>query len=96
MNKKLALLAERRQQLILQAAEQRAELAQNFAPLHSSIALAETGLAAFSYIKKHPVLMLGGTTLIALLRPTRLGKWLQRGWVAFEIARHLQSYFKKP
>jgi hypothetical protein len=94
MNKKLAQLQERRQKLVTQAAEQRIELAQNFAPLHQSIAMAETALAAVRYVKKHPILMLGGTSLIALLRPTRLGKWLQRGWVAFEIARNLSTWLK--
>lgn len=92
MNKKLAQLQERRQKLVIEAAEQRIELTQNFAPLHHSLAMAETALAAVRYVKKHPVLMLFGTTLIALLRPTRLGKWLQRGWVAFEIARNLRTW----
>ena len=95
MNKKLALLAERRQHLVLQAAEQRIELAQNIAPLQHSIAFAETGLAAVQYVKKHPILMLGSTTLFALLRATRLGSWLQSGWVVFEIARNLGGWFKQ-
>ena len=95
MNKKLALLTERRQRLILQAAEQRIELAQKIAPLHQSIVFAETGLAAVQYVKKHPILMLGGTTLFALLRATRLGSWLQSGWVVFEIARNLGGWFKQ-
>lgn len=95
MKKKLVLLAERRQRLVLQAAKQRIVLAQTIAPLRSSIALAETGLAAVRYVKKHPVLMLGGTTLIALLRPTRFGQWLQRGLAVFEIARNLRTWFSQ-
>lgn len=95
MNKKLARLAERRQQLILQAAEQRIALTQNLAPLRKSIALADTGIAAVKYVKQHPVLMVGGATLLGLLRPTRLGKWLQRGLVVFEIARNLRGWLSK-
>lgn len=95
MKKKLVLLAERRQRLVLQAAEQRIVLAQTIAPLRSTIALAEAGLATVRYVKKHPVLMLGGTTLIALLRPTRLGLWLQRGWAVLDIARNLRTWFSQ-
>lgn len=95
MNKKLARLAERRQQLIVQAAEQRIALTQHIAPLRKSIALADTGIAAVKYVKQHPVLMVGGATLLGLLRPTRLGKWLQRGLVVFEIARNLRGWLSK-
>ncbi len=95
MNKKLARLAERRQQLILQAAEQRIALTQNIAPLRKSIALADTGIAAVNYVKQHPILMVGGAALIALLRPTRLGKWLRRGFVVLEIARNLRGWLMK-
>jgi hypothetical protein len=95
MTKKLARLAERRKQLIEQAAEQRITLAQNIKPFHSAIALADTGMAAVRYVKQHPVLMVGGAMLLGLLRPTRFGKWLQSGWVVLEIARKLSGWLNK-
>jgi len=95
MKKKLALLDERRKQLIEQAAEQRIELAQNFEPFRTSIALIDTGMVAVKYVKQHPVLMVGGAALLGLLRPTRLGKWLQSGWVVLDIARKLSGFVNK-
>lgn len=95
MNKKLALLAERRKQLIAQSAEQRITLAQDIEPFRTSIALVDTGMTAVRYVKQHPVLMVGGVILLGLLRPTRLGKWLQSGWVALEIARKLCGLLSK-
>lgn len=95
MKKKLALLAERRKQLVEQAAEQRIALAQNVEPFRTSIALVDTGMAAVKYVKQHPVLMVGGAVLFGLLRPTRLGKWLQSGWLVLEIARKLSGLLNK-
>ena len=95
MKKKLALLDERRKQLIEQAAEQRIELAQNFEPFRTSIALIDTGMVAVKYVKQHPVLMVGGAVLLGLLRSTRLGKWLQSGWVVLDIARKLSGSVNK-
>lgn len=95
MKKKLALLAERRKQLIAHAAEQRITLAQDIEPFRTSIALVDTGMAAVRYVKQHPVLMIGGAILFGLLRPTRLGKWMKSGWVALEIARKLCGLLSK-
>jgi hypothetical protein len=95
MKKKLAHLAERRKQLIEQTAEQRIELAQNFEPFRTSIALIDTGMVAVKYVKQHPVLMVGGAVLLGLLRSTRLGKWLQSGWMVLDIARKLSGSVNK-
>lgn len=92
MNKKLALLIERRQQLILQATEQRIVLAQDIQPLRSSIALADIAIVAVRYVKQHPILMLGGASLLGMLKPTHWGKWLHRGWIVLEITRKLRGW----
>ncbi len=88
MNKKLARLAERRQQLVAQAAAQRAALAQNLESWRAPLALADRGLLALHYVKRHPSLMVGAVALLAVLRPTRVGKWLQGGWMVFQVARN--------
>lgn len=87
MNKKLASLAERRQRLVAQAAAQRAALAENIEPWRAPMALADRGLVALRYFKQHPSLMVGAVALLAILRPTRVGKWLQGGWTVFQVAR---------
>ena len=89
MNRKLTHLAERRRQLVAQAAAQRTALAHNLEPWQARLALADRGVAVFRYIGRHPALMVGAALLLAALRPRRAGKWLQRGWVVWQIGRRL-------
>lgn len=90
MNKKLTHLAERRRQLIAQAAAQRTALAHDMAPWRARLALADRGVAVLRYIGRHPVLIVGAALLLAALRPQRAGKWLQRGWLVWQIGRRLR------
>lgn len=91
MNKKLIPLAERRERLIAQAAAQRLALAQNIEPWRVPLARADQGLAALRYIKSHPGWLIGGGLLLAALRPGRVGKWLGRGWVAWQMISKLRG-----
>ncbi len=91
MNDKLVRLAERRERLIAQAAAQRMALAQNIEPWRTPLALADKGLAALRYIKSHPAWIVGGSFLLAALRPGRAGKWLRRGWVTWQIVHKLRG-----
>jgi len=89
MNKKLIELAERRGRLIVQAAEQRTALTQNVEPWRIPLALADYGLAALRFIKNHSTWIAGGGILFAVLRPGQAGKWLKRGWAAWQIMKQL-------
>jgi len=91
MNNTLISLAERRERLVAQAAAQRVQLAQNIDPLRSPLARADQGLAALRYIKRHPALMVGGGILLATLRLGRIGKWLRRGWVGWQMMQNLRG-----
>ncbi|EKD98944.1 MAG: hypothetical protein ACD_23C00203G0001 [uncultured bacterium] len=91
MNKTLIGMAERRERLVAQAAAQRVALAQSIDPWRIPLARADQGLAALRYIKRHPALMVGGGILLATLRLGRLGKWLQRGWVAWQLLHKLHG-----
>jgi len=85
MNKKLIRLAERRERLVAQAAAQRMTLAQSIEPWRLPLARADRGLAALRYIKNHPAWIIGGVVLLAALRPGRVGKWLGRGWITWQM-----------
>jgi len=85
MNKKLMRLAERREHLIGQAAAQRMALAQNIEPWRIPLARVDQGLAVLRFIKRHSSWVVGGMVLIAALRPGRVGKWLRRGWVTWQM-----------
>jgi hypothetical protein len=89
MNKKRVRLAERRSLLIAQAEAQRTALAHNLTPWRARLALADRGVAAVRYVRSRPGLLLAAALLVAALRPRRVGTWLQRGWLAWQIRQRL-------
>lgn len=94
MNKKILKLAQRRERLVLDAAKQRVQLAQSIEVWREPLALADQGLAAINFIKKHPILMAGSTAVLArLFRKSFIGKWSGRGMMAWQLVRKLQSRF---
>jgi hypothetical protein len=94
MNNKLIILAQRRERLILEAARQREQIAQIADSWRPPLAMADKGLAAVSFIKKHPIWMAGGSALVLkVLRPRRIGKWFQRGLLAWQLVRKLRGKF---
>jgi hypothetical protein len=91
MNKKLNRLAERRERLVIRAAEQRVALAQNIEPYRMPLALADRGINALHYIRSHPEWLVGVVVLLAALRPGRVGKWLGRGLVTWQTMYTLRG-----
>lgn len=92
MNKKQIHLAERRSLLIEQAAAQRSALAFNLEPWRARLSLVDRGVAVVRYVGRHPAWMAASAlVLVAFLRPHNAGKWLQRGWLIWQIGRRLRS-----
>lgn len=89
MSTKLARLAERRERLTTQSAAQRTTLAHDVLPWRKPLALADKGLAALRYIEHHPAWIVGGVLVLVALQPRRAVKWLQRGWVTWQIIHRL-------
>jgi len=90
MNQKLTQLAERRRQLVAQAAAQRTALAHNLEPWRARLALVDQGVLVFRYVGRHPLLLAGAALLLVAWRPRSAGKWLQRGLLAWQITRRLR------
>jgi YqjK-like protein len=92
MNEKLLRLALRRELLMREAEQQRMQLVLIVDTWRAPFAIADQGLAAINFIRKHPIWMFGGgAILLKLLRPSRIGKWFQRGLLAWQIIRKLRS-----
>lgn len=89
MRHKLQRLAERRAQLVAQAAAQREALAQGIEPWRTPLALADQGLAAVRYLKRHPSWLIGAGVLLATMRPGIFGTWLRRGLLAWQVMHKL-------
>jgi hypothetical protein len=95
MKKKLASIAERRQLLVAQAAQQRIMLAKNIQPLQNTLAIADKSLSIVRYIKKNPIIIMGLVGLIGLLKPMRAVKWLRRSWIVALAMRGLRAWLTK-
>lgn len=95
MSPKRATIAERRERLIIKAASQRVALAQDVAPLGKPLTIAYRSFQLVRYVRKHPILMLGVTTAISMIRPARVLQWLKTGFSALNLARSVSNIFIK-
>ncbi|MDP2154151.1 MAG: YqjK-like family protein [Methylotenera sp.] len=93
MSPKRATIAQRREKLILKAASQRISLAQDITPLETPLTIAYRGFQLVRYVKQHPILMLGVTTAVSVIRPSRVLRWLKTGFSALNLARSVSDVF---
>lgn len=94
MEKKLLLLAQRREQLIADAAAQRDALVQVVNAWQKPLSIADNILFAVRYVKQRPFWLIGGAVaLLTILRPRRIGRLLRHGWVTWPITRLARILF---
>jgi len=91
MSERLIKLAERRATLIAKAENQRNALSQAAVPLRVPLALADRGLAGITYLKLHPEWLAGSAVVVLLLKPRRIFKWAQQGWLVWRFTRSLKN-----
>jgi hypothetical protein len=91
MNKALLQIAARRERIVALVALQRGTLAQNVEPWRIPLALADHGITAVRYLKRHPEGIAGVAVLLVALRPGRIATWLGRGWVSWQLLQSLRS-----
>lgn len=90
MSERLIKLAERRATLIARAENQRDTLARAAEPWRKPLALADSVLAAIRHLRQQPALLAGTAAAMLVLRPRRIFKWTQRGWLAWRLFRNLK------
>lgn len=88
MGNSLNRLALKRERLVAQAAAQRHALSQDIAPWHKPLARVDQGIVVLGYIRRHPILMIGSMLLLVKTRPHHMGKWLKRGWLAWQVMQN--------
>lgn len=91
MSKKLAQLAARRESLVARVEEQRNILGENIEPWRIPLSRVDQGLEVVRYIRRHPVLLVGGGLLVAALPLGRAGKWASRGWMVWQMINKLRA-----
>ena len=94
MNKKLPILAQRRERLIQESAKQRMQLARAIEVWRSPLALANQGFLVIRYIKNNPLYVAAiSAVFIKLIGKSYIGKWISRRKIALQFLRKLQSKF---
>jgi len=91
MNRTLLQIAARREQLLARTALQRGLLAQVVEPWRMPLSLADQGITALRYLKRHPASIVSVTAVLVVLRPKRIATWLGRAWVSWQLLQRLHS-----
>lgn len=86
-------LAARRTRLIAQAAAQRVALAHQMQPWRARLAVADRGVAAVRTAARYPLLLAAVAALLVVWRPRGAVRWLQYGWMGWQVARKLRSHW---
>jgi hypothetical protein len=76
--------------LVARAEHQRQIVACCVEPWRIPLSVADRGIDTLQSLRRHPILILSGVGLFAALRPGRVGKWLRRGWLAWQILQKLR------
>ena len=80
---------QRRGEMIAQAAEQRAALAQQIQDWQRPLEFVDRGWTVGRYRKSRPLLVALRFGLFAFRRPRLLLRWFNRGWLAREVIKKL-------
>ncbi|MCU0810809.1 MAG: YqjK-like family protein [Thiobacillaceae bacterium] len=59
-------------------------------PWRARLALVDRGVNVVRYVRRHPALLAGAALLLVALRPQHAVKWLQRGWLVWQVGRRLR------
>lgn len=86
---KLDQIAQRREQILVQAATQRIVLAQHFEALRTPLLVVDQGITVLRFIKHNPIVFLSISLLMTTLHLRPTGKWLQRAWLGWQVGRKL-------
>jgi len=92
MGQELRVLEERRNELQVQAAHERVQLAIHFEPLEKSLAWADKGIGAISFIKNTPILWTGAFALLVHYKPKIASKALAVGWGAMKLLKSTKNF----
>lgn len=91
MSRRPIELAERRARLVERIAAQRGEVAARMVPVKRLLGVADKGVGAVRWVRRHPAVVAGIVGLAAALRPRVALTWLKRGWAAWRLVRRLRA-----
>ena len=94
MTQQLIDIAVRRGRLIERIAGQRALLGQQLQPIRSALHTTDQGIAGVragvNFVRQRPGLVAAAVALLVILKPRRVLRWGQRGFVAWRTWRTIR------
>lgn len=94
MNKQMALVMQRRGELLARISAQREQVAVLGARWQAPLALADQGLAVVRYLRARPVLVAGVVALL-IIRRRGLAGLARSGWMAWKGYRYFTALSSK-
>ena len=95
MDQRLIDIGIRRGRLIERIARQRALLGEQLQPVRSVLDATDRSIAGvrsgIAYLRQHPTIIVAAVALLVVLKPRRVWRWAQRGFVVWRTWRALRS-----
>jgi hypothetical protein len=86
----------RRAQLLVRAAVERERLSVQLRAWEAPLTLADKGIAAARYVRRHPEWIIAAVALLAVLRPRRALGWARNGLIAWRTWRWISQSLPSP
>ncbi len=91
MNRRLARIQARRQQLLGRAQVEREALAREVDALAPAVRVVDYGIAGIDWIRRHPEPVIVAAVAFVLLKPKRAVSWALRGFSLWQGYRRIAS-----
>lgn len=96
MSERFNQLSAKHSKLRLRAAVQRRELGSTMNEVEHHLSGLDRGIGAAQRLIKHPVVLVGGVALVAVVGPKRLMRWATRGALIYSTARRFMRLRPPP
>jgi hypothetical protein len=95
MSRKLDQLEQRRAKLQLEAASHRHVLAGNMRFWHQKLKLVDRALSGIHFLRRHPLLLIAGGSLLAWLKPVGMARIALGAWAGLQSLKQVRGWLVK-
>ncbi len=95
MSRKLDQLEQRRAKLLLEAASHRQVLAGNMRFWQRKLKLVDRALSGVHFLRRHPLLLIAGGSLLAWLKPVGMARIALGAWAGLQSLKQVRGWLIK-
>ena len=95
MSRKLDQLEELRAKLQLEAASHRQVLAGNMRFWHQKLKLVDRALSGINFLRRHPLLLIAGGSLLAWVKPVGMARIALGAWAGLQSLKQVRGWLVK-